>query len=111
MPGTRCDRSPRTRNESTRASSPGHTGFTRFVDGECDLAHMRCTTATLTMLHVPCPRTSTMETEMAAVARMLSRASGTQVSVETLETTAMFGAVGLTVSLLFASYGLDLSAG
>jgi hypothetical protein len=48
---------------------------------------------------------------MAAVARMLSRASGTRVHVETLKTIIMFCAVGLTVLLLFASYGLDLSAG
>jgi hypothetical protein len=48
---------------------------------------------------------------MAAIARVLSRASGTEVDVETIKTLAMFCGVGLTVSLLLASYGLDLSAG
>jgi hypothetical protein len=43
---------------------------------------------------------------MAAIAKVLSRASGT-----TLKTIAMFCGVGLLVSLLFATYGLDLSAG
>jgi predicted molibdopterin-dependent oxidoreductase YjgC len=49
--------------------------------------------------------------QMAAIARVLSRASGTEVDVETIKTLAMFCGVGLTVSLLLASYGLDLSAG
>ena len=48
---------------------------------------------------------------MAAIARVLSRASGTEVDVETIKTLVMFCGVGLTVSLLLASYGLDLSAG
>jgi hypothetical protein len=48
---------------------------------------------------------------MAAIARVLSRASGTEIDVETIKTLAMFCGVGLTVSLLLASYGLDLSAG
>jgi hypothetical protein len=48
---------------------------------------------------------------MAAIARMLSRASGTQVDIETLKTIVMFCGVGLTVSLLLATYGLDLSPG
>jgi hypothetical protein len=48
---------------------------------------------------------------MAAIAKILSRASGTAVEVETLKTIAMFCGVGLFVSLLFATYGLDLSAG
>jgi hypothetical protein len=48
---------------------------------------------------------------MAIIARVLSRASGTDVDVETLKTLVMFCGVGLFVSLLFASYGLDLSAG
>jgi hypothetical protein len=37
--------------------------------------------------------------------------SGTPIDIEMLKTIAMFGAVGLTVSLLLASYGLDLSPG
>ena len=48
---------------------------------------------------------------MATIARVLSRASGTDVDVETLKTLVIFCGVGLFVSLLFASYGLDLSAG
>ena len=51
------------------------------------------------------------ETQMAAIAKALSRVSGTQVDVETLKTIIMFCGVGLTVSLLLASYGLDLSPG
>ncbi len=47
----------------------------------------------------------------AAIARVLSRASGTQVDVETLKTIAMFCGVGLIVSLLLATNGLDMSAG
>jgi hypothetical protein len=48
---------------------------------------------------------------MAAIARLLSHASGMDVPVDTLKAIALFCGVGLFVSLLFASYGLDLSAG
>jgi hypothetical protein len=48
---------------------------------------------------------------MAAIAKALSRISGTQVEVETLKTILMFCGVGLAVSLLLVSYGLDLSPG
>jgi hypothetical protein len=48
---------------------------------------------------------------MAALARALSRASGTNVDVATLKTIAIFCAVGLFASLLFATHGLDLSPG
>jgi hypothetical protein len=48
---------------------------------------------------------------MTAIARIVSNASGTSVDAETLKTVFMFCAVGLTVSLLAASYGIDLSAG
>ena len=48
---------------------------------------------------------------MAAIAKALSRVSGTQVDTETLKTIAIFCGVGLSVSLIAASYGLDLSAG
>jgi hypothetical protein len=48
---------------------------------------------------------------MAAIAKALTRISGTQVEVETLKTILMFCGVGLTVSLLLATYGLDLSPG
>jgi hypothetical protein len=48
---------------------------------------------------------------MAAVAKALSRVSGTQVDIETAKTIAIFCGVGLSVSLIAVSYGLDLSAG
>jgi hypothetical protein len=48
---------------------------------------------------------------MATIARVLSRASGTDVDVETIKTLVMFCGVGLTVSMMLASYGLDLSPG
>jgi hypothetical protein len=48
---------------------------------------------------------------MTAIARVISNASGTIVNVETLRTALMFCAVGLTASLLAASYGVDLSPG
>lgn len=48
---------------------------------------------------------------MAALARLLSRASGMDVDVETLKIVAIFCGVGLLASLLFAIYGLDLGTG
>jgi hypothetical protein len=48
---------------------------------------------------------------MAAIARALSRMSRIDVDAETLKTVVIFCGFGLLVSLLFASYGLDLSAG
>jgi hypothetical protein len=48
---------------------------------------------------------------MAAIARALSLATGTDVDVETIKTVAMFCGVGLLVSLLLVTYGLDLSGG
>jgi Na+/H+ antiporter NhaA len=48
---------------------------------------------------------------MTALARTFARFRGTQVDVETLKTLAMLCGVGLTVSLMVASYGVDLSAG
>jgi hypothetical protein len=39
---------------------------------------------------------------MAAIARVLSRASGTEVDIETLKTIVIFCGVGLAVSLLLA---------
>ena len=49
---------------------------------------------------------------MAALAKVLLRAfPKSQIDVEILKTIAMFCGVGLTVSLLLASYGLDLSPG
>jgi hypothetical protein len=48
---------------------------------------------------------------MATIGRVLSRASGTDVDVETIKTLVMFCGGGLTVSMVLASYGVDLSAG
>jgi hypothetical protein len=48
---------------------------------------------------------------MAAIARALSRVTRTQGDIETIKILAIFCGVGLTVSLILASYGLDLSAG
>ena len=48
---------------------------------------------------------------MTAIAKALSRASGTNVNVETIRTLVMFCSVGLAVSVMVASYGVDLSAG
>lgn len=48
---------------------------------------------------------------MATIARLVSRASGTGVDVETIRTIVMFCCVGLTVSAMVASYGVDLSPG
>jgi hypothetical protein len=48
---------------------------------------------------------------MATIAKALSRTFGSDIDVETFKTLAMFCGVGLFVSLLFATYGLDLSAG
>ena len=48
---------------------------------------------------------------MAAIANTLSRVTGTQIDVESLKTFAIFCGVGLAVSVIAASYGLDLSPG
>jgi hypothetical protein len=48
---------------------------------------------------------------MIAITKLLLRASETPVDIETLKTLVILSGVGLVVSLLFASYGLDLSAG
>jgi hypothetical protein len=50
---------------------------------------------------------------MAAIVSAISRAfpEATQVDIEILKTIAMFCAIGLTLSLLAATYGLDLSPG
>ena len=48
---------------------------------------------------------------MAAIARVLSQAPETQTDLETLKTIVSFCGVGLVVSLLLATSGLDISAG
>ena len=48
---------------------------------------------------------------MTAIAKAISRTVGLEVEIETLKTIVMFCAVGLTVSMMCASYGLDLSPG
>jgi hypothetical protein len=49
--------------------------------------------------------------QMAALVQALSRFGGTNVEDETLKLIAMFCGAGLLVSILFATYGLDLSPG
>ena len=48
---------------------------------------------------------------MVVIARALSHAFGSDADTENLKIIVMFSGVGLTVSLLLASYGLDLGAG
>jgi hypothetical protein len=48
---------------------------------------------------------------MEAVAKALSRVVSTEVEADTLKTIIAFCAVGLTVSLMCLSYGIDLSPG
>ena len=48
---------------------------------------------------------------MAALAKAFSRTRETQVDVETLKTIVIFCGLGLTLSLILASYGQDLSPG
>ena len=48
---------------------------------------------------------------MAAIVASLSRATGIDTEVAMFKTVVMFCGVGLFVSLLFATYGLDLSPG
>ena len=50
--------------------------------------------------------------QMTAIARVLSRRlPASQADIETLKTIGMFCGAGLLVSLMLASYGLDLSPG
>jgi hypothetical protein len=48
---------------------------------------------------------------MAAIARVLSQTSGTEIGVGTVKTIVMIGGAGLVVLLLLATNGLDMSAG
>ena len=48
---------------------------------------------------------------MAALVQALSRFGSTDVETETLKLLAIFCGAGLFVSILFATYGLDLSPG
>jgi hypothetical protein len=48
---------------------------------------------------------------MAAIASAFDRTLGNRVDIETLKTLVIFCGAGLTVSLLLASHGVDLSAG
>jgi hypothetical protein len=48
---------------------------------------------------------------MAALASVLSRATGTDIDVEIVKLLAIFCGAGLLISLLLATYGLDLSEG
>jgi hypothetical protein len=77
----------------------------------CDLVHTHRTPIGLPVGNGPHDGDRAWRSQMAALARVLTRVSGTRIDVETLKTIAMFCGVGLTVSLLLASYGLDLSPG
>jgi hypothetical protein len=48
---------------------------------------------------------------MTGLAKAISRATSIHVDVEILKTLVMFSAVGLTVSFMCLSYGVDLSPG
>ena len=48
---------------------------------------------------------------MAALVQALSQLGGTDVETETLKLIAIFCGAGLFVSILFATYGVDLSPG
>ena len=48
---------------------------------------------------------------MAALAKMLSRASGFEIDVDTLRVILIFCGAGLLISLMMLSYGIDLSPG
>jgi hypothetical protein len=48
---------------------------------------------------------------MTAIAKVLSRVSRTEGNPEPLKVVAIFCGVGLLLSLVFISYGLDLSPG
>jgi hypothetical protein len=48
---------------------------------------------------------------MTAIARAFDRALGIQLDIEPLKILVIFCGAGLAVSLLLASYGLDLSGG
>ena len=86
-------------------------GFLKGLQA-CDLHHTRAAGAEIPK-HSTCLKLEAeiWSSHMAAIARMLSRASGTEVDVKTLKTLIMFCGVGLTVSMMLASYGVDLSAG
>ena len=48
---------------------------------------------------------------MTALAHALSHATGIQIDVETLKPIIVLSGAGLLISLMFATYGLDLSPG
>jgi len=81
-------------------------------DRECDLLHICCMRAGLPTLDRSRPGVEPWRPQLAAMARALARAfPANRVDVEILKTIAMFCAVGLVVSLLLATNGLDMSAG
>jgi hypothetical protein len=48
---------------------------------------------------------------MTELVQALSRLGGTNVEIETLKLLSMFCGAGLLISIVFATYGLDLSSG
>jgi|SRR5580704_17847145 hypothetical protein len=57
------------------------------------------------------PAADYWRSQMAALVQALSRFGSADVEAETLKLLAIFCGVGLLVSVLFATYGLDLSPG
>lgn len=87
-------------------------GLNGACNANCDLVHMRSSPSRATTASsMPRLEALTWRRTMAAIARDLSRISRIDLDVETLKTLVIFCGVGLVVSLLFASYGLDLSVG
>jgi hypothetical protein len=52
-----------------------------------------------------------LEVAMTALVQALSRATRTEIETDALTTVALLCGAGLFVSLLFATYGVDLSPG
>ena len=73
---------------------------------------MRVADAALKMQNSNCPRRGlTMEIANGGYRTSAFSCPGIQVDIEDLKPIAVFSGVGLAVSLLLASYGLDLSSG
>ncbi len=78
----------------------------------CDLLHKSCAWAELVPTFLRACGAELWRSQMAAVARILSRRlPAAQSDVETLKTLVMFAGAGLVVSLFLAASGLDISVG
>jgi hypothetical protein len=76
---------------------PQHVNWLTSIDASFGYLLRRCIHAT--------------RSEMAALARSLSRALGYNLDVEVLKVVVIFAAIGLVASMMVAAYGLDLSQG